>query len=116
VGEAVRTATDDVYDRYFKRFDPDLYDPTLWAKPRAKAGMKYFVLRLNITKFLPLGLQTYQLQSHEYAGGLRSLEANGQSVSRTWSSPLLSLVARLHIRIFVSTAFTRNATTPPRQA
>jgi len=29
--------------RYFKHFDPDLYDPTLWAKAAAEAGMKYFV-------------------------------------------------------------------------
>lgn len=35
---------DDVYDRYFKYFDPDLYDPELWAAAAAKAGMKYFVI------------------------------------------------------------------------
>lgn len=35
---------DDVYDRYFKRFDPDLYDPTLWAKAAGDAGMKYYVI------------------------------------------------------------------------
>jgi alpha-L-fucosidase len=36
---------DDVYDsRYFKRFDPDLYDPNLWAAAAAGAGMKYFVV------------------------------------------------------------------------
>mgnify|MGYP000442267844 CR=1 FL=1 len=35
----------EVYDeRYFKRFDPDLYDPTLWAKAAGGAGMKYFVV------------------------------------------------------------------------
>ncbi len=35
----------DVYDRkYFARFDPDLYDPTLWARTAAQAGMKYFVI------------------------------------------------------------------------
>lgn len=32
------------YERYFKFFDPDLYDPTLWAKAAAGAGMKYFVV------------------------------------------------------------------------
>ena len=31
-------------DRYFKRFDPDLYDPKVWAKAAADAGMKYFVI------------------------------------------------------------------------
>ncbi len=30
--------------RYFKRFDPDLYNPELWAKAAADAGMKYFVV------------------------------------------------------------------------
>ena len=32
------------YDAYFKRFDPDLYDPELWAKAASGAGMKYFVV------------------------------------------------------------------------
>ncbi len=35
---------DDVYDRYFKHFDPDLYDPELWAKAASGAGMRYFVV------------------------------------------------------------------------
>jgi len=35
---------DDTYDRYFKHFDPDLYDPELWAEAAARAGMKYFVV------------------------------------------------------------------------
>jgi alpha-L-fucosidase len=30
--------------RYFKRFDPDLYNPEIWAKAAAAAGMKYFVV------------------------------------------------------------------------
>lgn len=30
--------------RYFKHFDPDLYDPTVWAKIAKAAGMKYFVI------------------------------------------------------------------------
>ena len=35
----------EVYDaKYFPRFDPDLYDPELWAKAAAGAGMKYFVV------------------------------------------------------------------------
>ncbi len=32
------------YDKYFKHFDPDLYDPALWAKEARNAGMKYFVI------------------------------------------------------------------------
>jgi alpha-L-fucosidase len=33
------------YERkYFKRFDPDLYDPEQWASAAAAAGMKYFVV------------------------------------------------------------------------
>ena len=35
---------DDIYDKYFKHFDPDLYDPKLWAKAASDAGMKYFVI------------------------------------------------------------------------
>ena len=36
---------DDEYDgKYFKRFDPDLYDPQLWAAAASDAGMKYFVI------------------------------------------------------------------------
>lgn len=30
--------------RYFKRFDPDLYNPEVWASAAADAGMKYFVV------------------------------------------------------------------------
>jgi alpha-L-fucosidase len=37
--------TNEVYDsKYFKRFDPDLYDPDAWAEAAADAGMKYFVI------------------------------------------------------------------------
>jgi alpha-L-fucosidase len=32
------------YQKYFKHFDPDLYNPELWAKAAADAGMKYFVV------------------------------------------------------------------------
>jgi alpha-L-fucosidase len=35
---------DDVYEQYFRHFDPDLYDPTLWAQAASGAGMKYFVI------------------------------------------------------------------------
>lgn len=35
----------DVYDRkYFNHFDPDLYNPEIWAEAAADAGMKYFVI------------------------------------------------------------------------
>jgi len=34
----------EVYERYFKRFDPDLYDPEIWAGAAAEAGMRYFVV------------------------------------------------------------------------
>ena len=36
--------TDEQYERYFRRFDPDLYNPEVWAKAAANAGMKYFVI------------------------------------------------------------------------
>ncbi len=32
------------YNRYFRHFDPDLYDPHAWAAAAADAGMKYFVV------------------------------------------------------------------------
>jgi len=32
------------YEKYFRHFDPDLYDPGLWADAAANAGMKYFVV------------------------------------------------------------------------
>lgn len=39
--ERITTAA---YQKYFKHFDPDLYDPALWADAAANAGMKYFVI------------------------------------------------------------------------
>jgi alpha-L-fucosidase len=36
--------TDERYERYFKFFDPDLYDPEVWASAAENAGMKYFVI------------------------------------------------------------------------
>ncbi len=35
---------DEQYERYFKHFNPDLYDPRVWARAAARAGMKYFVV------------------------------------------------------------------------
>lgn len=35
---------DEIYDTYFRHFDPDLYDPHTWARAAAGAGMKYFVI------------------------------------------------------------------------
>ena len=35
---------DEVYQKYFNHFDPDLYDPKEWAKAAKCAGMKYFVV------------------------------------------------------------------------
>ncbi len=35
---------DEKYDAYFKHFDPDLFDPDLWAKTAKQAGMKYAVI------------------------------------------------------------------------
>ncbi|MEV5027852.1 alpha-L-fucosidase [Paenibacillus sp. LPE1-1-1.1] len=31
------------YSKYFKRFEPDLYDPNMWAELASEAGMKYMV-------------------------------------------------------------------------
>src|SRR5689334_18139410 len=36
---------DEMFDqKYFARFDPDLYDPNAWARAASDAGMKYFVV------------------------------------------------------------------------
>ncbi len=35
---------DEKYDVYFRHFNPDLYNPDLWAQAAANAGMKYFVI------------------------------------------------------------------------
>jgi alpha-L-fucosidase len=34
----------ETYEKYFKHFDPDLYDPAAWADAAWNAGMKYFVV------------------------------------------------------------------------
>ncbi|MCM3712973.1 alpha-L-fucosidase [Alkalihalobacillus oceani] len=34
----------DHYNKYFKHFEPDLYDPAKWAKVAKEAGMKYVVV------------------------------------------------------------------------
>lgn len=34
----------DTYEKYFKHFDPDLYEPDIWANAADNAGMKYFVV------------------------------------------------------------------------
>ncbi|MDR1356567.1 MAG: alpha-L-fucosidase [Tannerellaceae bacterium] len=36
--------SDEDYDKYFERFDPDLYNPREWAAKARAAGMKYVVL------------------------------------------------------------------------
>ena len=36
--------TTEQYDKYFRHFDPDLYQPEVWAKAAANAGMKYFCI------------------------------------------------------------------------
>ena len=40
----VEKISNEDYEKYFKHFDPDLYDPGLWADAAANAGMKYFVV------------------------------------------------------------------------
>jgi len=36
--------SDEDYQKYFDHFDPDLYDPGIWAAEAKNAGMKYFVV------------------------------------------------------------------------
>ena len=35
---------DEQYQRFFDAFNPDMFDPKVWAKAAAAAGMKYFVV------------------------------------------------------------------------
>src|ERR1041384_7044017 len=35
---------EDVYQRYFEHFEPDLYDPAAWAEDGCNAGMRYAVV------------------------------------------------------------------------
>lgn len=39
-----KISSQDYKNRYFDKFDPDLYNPTEWAKKAKEAGMKYVVL------------------------------------------------------------------------
>ena len=36
--------TDEDYQKYFEHFDPDLFDPTAWAKAAKAAGMTYYCI------------------------------------------------------------------------
>ncbi len=36
--------SDEAYDKYYRYFNPDLYDPEQWAEAAANAGMKYMVV------------------------------------------------------------------------
>lgn len=36
--------SDENYQNYFDHFEPDLYDPAVWAQEAKNAGMKYFVV------------------------------------------------------------------------
>ena len=42
--KSVERTDDAAYQKYFERFDPDLYDPREWAAAAKAAGMKYVVL------------------------------------------------------------------------
>ncbi len=45
VGQAATSRfRDEDYQKYFDHFDPDLYDPRVWAQEAKNAGMKYFVV------------------------------------------------------------------------
>ena len=39
----IECITDEAYDKYFKYFNPDMYEPKKWAKMAKDAGMKYAV-------------------------------------------------------------------------
>ena len=39
--------TDEAYSKYFNKFDPDLFDPKIWARQAKAAGMKYVVITVK---------------------------------------------------------------------
>ena len=49
---------DAAYEKYFEHFDPDLYDPDLWAEIASKAGMKYFVVTTKHHEGFAFGIPT----------------------------------------------------------
>ena len=63
--------TDDHYDRYFRHFDPDLYDPRQWARMAKAAGMKYAVMTAKHHEgfcMLTLSTPTIDAPIHRQAG------------------------------------------------
>ena len=42
--KSIECTTEEKYNKYFKYFNPDLYDPKEWARQAKAAGMKYAVL------------------------------------------------------------------------
>ena len=40
----IEKISEEDYQKYFDHFDPDLYNPEIWAKEAKNAGMKYFVI------------------------------------------------------------------------
>ncbi len=72
---------DEVYEKYFEHFDPDLYDPQEWA--RRGQGGRDEVLRHHHQAprgLLPVGLQAHRLQGDQHARTARTC-------SSRWSRP-----------------------------
>ena len=87
--------SDEQYDAYFAHFDPDLYDPAVWAR----APCRYAVLRCHHETprgFLPLGLAVHRLQGHQYSRPPGFVVADGRSIpSRRAPGRSLPLAHRL---------------------
>ena len=60
--------TDDHYDRYFRHFDPDLYDPRQWARMAKAAGMKYAVMTAKHHEGFCMFDSVHRLSMHQYTG------------------------------------------------
>ena len=73
--------TNDEYQKYFKHFEPDLYDPNLWAEAASNAGMKYFVVTTKHHEgFSPVGHAVVGLQGTEHARRPRPAPSDGRCV------------------------------------
>ena len=79
---------DVVYDRYFQFFDPDLYDPRLWAEAASGAGMKYFVVTTKHHE----GFCLWDTQLTDY-------KATNTPARRDLIGPMIDAFRKAHMRV-----------------
>ena len=85
------------YQKYFDHFDPDLYDPHVWAQEAKNAGMKYAVITTKHHEgFCSVGQRSHRLQSPFHARRTRPAPPLCGCLPRAgFQDWLLPLAARL---------------------